>query len=128
MRHSVRSDTTPPCLLDWELAVALLTYAAASVADYLLTLAGLLGREVRELNPLLRAYIDHLGAPWGLFVPKVILGLAVVGAASLYLHAMHRQRRTRIRPQHLLYPGALFTALAPAHWVALKFLMTRGGP
>ena len=105
---------------DWEFWLALFTYAAASVADYLLTVSGLMTREIRELNPLLRAYIAHWGEAWGLLIPKVILGCLVVAAASLYLHAMHRTRRTRIRPQHLLYPGALFTALAPAHWVVLK--------
>ncbi len=106
-----------------ELAVALLTYAAASAADYFLTLAGLVGAEVRELNPVLNAYIDVLGPSWGLLVPKILLGSTAVVAASLYLHAMHRRRRTRVRAQHILYPGALFTALAPLHWVVLKAWM-----
>lgn len=107
--------------LDWDLALALFAYAAASLSDYLLTLAGLLGREIRELNPLLNAYIDLLGAAYGLMVPKLLLGLVVVPAASLYIHAMYRQNRTRIRAEHILYPGALFTVFASLHWVILKY-------
>ncbi len=105
---------------DWDLALALIAYAAASASDYLLTLAGLLGREIREVNPLLRAYIEHFGPAQGLLISKLLLGGAVVLASSLYLHAMHRQRRTRLRAEHILYPGALFTALAPLHWLVLK--------
>ena len=106
--------------LDWDLILALTAYSAASAADYFLTLAGIVGNEVRELNPLLQVYIEHLGAPYGLMVPKLLLGFSVVLASSLYIHAMHRRNRTRITAQHILYPGALLTVLAPLHWVVLK--------
>ena len=107
--------------LDWEFGVALAAYAAASVADYLLTLVGLLGREIRELNPLLNVYIEHFGAQHGLIIPKLLIGFTVVTASSLYIQAMHQQGKTRLRAQHLLYPGALFTALAPLNWLVLKY-------
>ena len=107
--------------LDWEVGVALAAYAAASVSDYLLTLVGLLGREVRELNPLLNTYIQHFGAQQGLIIPKLLLGFTVVAASSIYIQAMHRKGKTRLRAQHVLYPGALFTALVPLHWVVLKY-------
>ena len=105
---------------DVELALALFTYAAASVADFLLTFPGLLSREIRELNPFLNAYIVHFGEAWGLILPKLILGLTVIATTSLYLHAKHRQHLTRMRPQYILYGGAMFTLLAPLHWVILK--------
>jgi len=107
--------------LDWEVGVALAAYGAASLSDYLLTLVGLLGREIRELNPLLNLYIEHFGAARGLFIPKLLLGFTVVAASSLYIHAMHRNGKTRLRAQHLLYPGALFTAIAPLNWVIAKY-------
>lgn len=103
----------------WEIGVALFTYAAASAADYLVTLSGLLDRQIRELNPFLNLYIEHLGPVWGLLVPKVLLGGTVVLSSSLYLHAMYRSRRTRLRPEVILYAGAVFTALAPLHWIFL---------
>jgi hypothetical protein len=111
----------------WDLALALLAYTAASAADYLLTLSGLIGEEIRELNPILNLYIDHFGACYGLLVPKVLLGVMVVLASSIYIHAMHQQRRTRIRAEHILYPGALFTVLTPLHWVVLKSWAEMGG-
>jgi hypothetical protein len=107
--------------LDWEFGVALMAYGAASLADYLLTLTGLLDREIRELNPLLNLYIEHFGAQHGLIIPKLLLGFTAVTASSLYIQAMHRKGKTRLRAQHLLYPGALFTALAPLHWVVQKY-------
>ncbi len=107
--------------LDWEFGVALAAYGAASLADYLLTLTGLLGREIRELNPLLNFYIEHFGPSHGLIIPKLLLGFTAVAASSLYIQAMHRRGRTRLRAQHILYPGALFTAFAPLHWVILKY-------
>ncbi|GAB4282316.1 MAG: hypothetical protein Kow0092_37400 [Deferrisomatales bacterium] len=110
----------PLAAFNWDMALALLTYAAASAADYLLTLTGLLTREIRELNPLLNVYIDHLGPAWGLLVPKLLLGFTVVLASSLYIHDRHRRRLTRVRAEYVLYGGALFTALAPLHWVVLK--------
>jgi len=115
-----RTDGNPGWRPDWDLALALLAYAAASTSDYFLTLTGLLGREIREFNPLVRAYIEHFGPAQGLLISKMLLGGTVVLASSLYLHAMHRQRKTRLRAEHILYPGALFTALAPLHWVILK--------
>lgn len=107
---------------DLDLVIALFTYAAASAADYFLTLSGIIGKEVKELNPVLNAYIDHFGAGFGLLVPKFILGVTVVFAVSIYLHAMHKENRTKIKPQHILYPGSIFTVLAPLHWVVLKAL------
>ena len=105
---------------DVDLALALFAYAAASATDFLLTYSGLLSNEVRELNPFLNAYIAQFGEAWGLLLPKLILGLLVTTTTSLYLHAKHRQRLTRMRPQYILYGGALFTVLAPLHWVILK--------
>lgn len=124
-RKSVHPETTAPAAaldawFDWELVLAILVYAAASTTDYLLTLAGLIGEEVRELNPLLNAYIEHLGVYRGLLVPKLLLGVMVVLSASLYIHVMHRRNRTRIRAQHILYPGAVLTVVAPLHWIVLK--------
>lgn len=121
MQSGTRTGALRKLGLDWELGVALAAYAAASVADYLLTLTGLLGREIRELNPLLNLYIEHFGAQHGLIIPKLLLGFTAVTASSLYIHAMHQRGKTRLRAQHLLYPGALFTALAPLHWVVLKY-------
>ncbi|MHB8765143.1 MAG: DUF5658 family protein [Deferrisomatales bacterium] len=120
MTPSQTPPTLVPLRLDWELLLALFAYAAASTADYLLTYVGLATGEIRELNPLLVGYIGHLGPHLGLLFPKVLLALLAVVPASLYLSAMHRDGRTRVKPQHLLYPGALFTVLAPAHWVLLQ--------
>jgi len=122
MATGVGSGTWRRLGFDWEVGVALAAYGAASLSDYLLTLAGLLGREIRELNPLLNLYIEHFGAAQGLIIAKLLLGFTAVAASSLYIHAMHRKGRTRLRAQHLLYPGALFTALAPLNWVIAKYL------
>ncbi len=119
-REALPGTTETRAWLDWDLALALLAYAAASVSDYLLTLTGILASEVRELNPFLNAYIDHLGVTYGLLVPKLLLGGTVVLASSLYLHAMHRARRTRVRPEYILYSGALLTTGIPLHWLVLK--------
>ncbi len=105
---------------DADLALALLAYVAASVADYLFTLSGLITHEIRELNPILNAYIDHFGATYGLLIPKLILGIMVVFASSLYLQTMYKEKHTKIKPQHILYPGAILTIIAPLHWVILK--------
>ena len=105
---------------DVDLVLALFAYAAASATDFLLTFTGLLSKEIRELNPFLNAYISHFGEAWGLLLPKLILGLLVTATTSLYLHAKHRQHLTLMRPQYILYGGALFTLLAPLHWVILK--------
>ncbi len=127
-RSHLRTDAKRPSWLqgasalapDVDLALALFTYAAASATDFLLTFPGLLSKEIRELNPFLNAYIVHFGEAWGLLLPKLILGLLVIVTTSLYLHAKHRQHLTRMRPQYILYGGAMFTLLAPLHWVILK--------
>lgn len=132
MARDARTDPAAPegtrsIYLDWDLGLALLAYVAASTSDYLLTMAGLAGREVRELNPLLLSYMDALGASWGLMLPKLLLGCTAVLASSLYIHAMYRQRRTRIRAEYILYPGAIFTVLAPLQWIVLKYWVGFGG-
>lgn len=106
--------------IDWDFSMALFAYAAASLSDYLITMSGLLQKELREMNPLLQAYIEHFGEVYGLLVPKLLLGLTVVLASSIYIRAMHRRRLTRLRAEHILYPGALFTAVAPASVVILQ--------
>jgi hypothetical protein len=83
---------------DVDLALALFAYAAASATDFLLTFPGLRANEIRELNPVLNAYIAHFGMAWGLLLPKLILGLLVIVTTSLFLHAKHRQHLTRSSP------------------------------
>ena len=127
-RSNLHADARRPSWLqgasalvpDVDLVLALFAYAAASATDFLLTFTGLLSKEIRELNPFLNAYIAHFGEAWGLLLPKLILGLLVTTTTSLYLHAKHRQHLTLMRPQYILYGGALFTLLAPLHWVILK--------
>jgi len=106
--------------IDWDFALALFAYAAASLSDYLITMSGLVQKELREMNPLLQGYIEHFGEVYGLIFPKVLLGVTVVLASSIYIRAMHRRHRTRLRAEHILYPGALFTAVAPASVVILQ--------
>lgn len=114
------SAKSPQLHLDWEIVVAFLTYAAASASDCLVTLTGLLDRQVRELNPVLNGYIEHFGVAYGLVLPKALIGATVILASTLYIHSMHRAHRTRVRAEYILYGGALFTALAPLHWLPFR--------
>ena len=116
----MKERTTTQTLLErypLELLLAFATYMAASAADYLLTVSGLAAREIRELNPLLEACICSFGAERGLLAAKVFISLTAILGSTLYLHTMYRKQKVRIHVKWLLYAGAVFTALAPLHYV-----------
>jgi hypothetical protein len=107
---------------DLDVTLAFLVYVAASFSDFLMTRAGLVRNEIVELNFIIRGCVDALGISAGILVPKFILAFTAVLAGTVYLNHQYKRNRTRIKPQYILYPGALLTACVGASWVLQKYI------
>ncbi|RMF06409.1 hypothetical protein D6764_02325 [Candidatus Woesearchaeota archaeon] len=91
-------------------------YLAGSAADYLATYYGLQQGLITEMNPVLRESIEHLGAAWGLLLPKALFS-GVVLLGSYVAKGEKILGRLTFRPEPLLYAAGIGTALAGASWL-----------
>ena len=96
--------------------VSSLTYIAANVIDYLFTIQGIDGNPFREANPILRGYIEFFGAVSGILICKLLICIGVISAMRV-VHIAHREKRTRLRAEYILYGGAILTTLGGSLWL-----------
>ena len=104
-----------------EFIVASLTYIAAHVVDYLLTVSGITGTAFEEGNPIIQGYMIHFGMENGLLLSKslicvsVILGMKAIGLA-------YRRKKTKLRAERILYGGAILTTLGGVLWLYCPYV------
>ena len=96
--------------------VSTLTYITANVIDYLFTIRGIDGNPFREANPILREYIQLFGAVSGILICKLLICIGVISAMRV-VHLAHREKRTRLRAEYILYGGAILTTLGGSLWL-----------
>jgi uncharacterized membrane protein len=96
--------------------ISTLTYIAANVIDYLFTIRGIDGNPLREANPILRGYIELFGTVSGILICKLLICIGVISAMRV-VHLAHREKRTRLRAEYILYGGAILTTLGGSLWL-----------
>ena len=92
------------------------TYLLASLSDYLTTAAGLVSKQIVELNPLIDSYLKEFGTFGGLLIPKLLIATSVL-AACKYIDIKHKEKKTKVKAEYFLYPGALLTSVTGASWL-----------
>jgi hypothetical protein len=96
--------------------LASLAYVAAHMIDYLFTVPGIRHTVFREGNPIIQVYIDLFGLEIGLLSYKLLVCAAVIiGMKAVDLAC--EGKKARIRPEHILYGGAILTTLGGALWL-----------
>ena len=96
--------------------MASLAYIAANVIDFLLTVPGVENNPLQEGNPVMRGYIDLFGARCGILICKLLVCIGVICAMRV-INLAHREKRTRLRAEYILYGGAILTTLAGSLWL-----------
>jgi hypothetical protein len=95
---------------------ATLMYIVANVIDYLFTIQGVGNNPLREANPIVRLYIDLFGAIHGVLICKLLICAGVIVAMRV-VHIAHRERRTKLRADYILFAGAILTTLGGSLWL-----------
>ena len=95
---------------------SMLVYIAANVIDYLFTVQGVGDNPLREANPIIRTYIELFGAIHGVLICKMLICTGVIAAMKV-VHIAHRQKRTKLRADYILYGGAILTTLGGSLWL-----------
>lgn len=96
-------------------------YTLASVVDTIITALYLQTSQVTEANPIIDYLIQNYGLSKGLILPK-IAGLGVILGSCYCLQKGYEQGKTfmntglKIRPENVIYPLAILTCLASAHY------------
>lgn len=98
-----------------EFLIAAGAFVAASVSDYLYTSQGIDSSQARELNPVVQSYMALYGAN------GLLIGKAIIAGFSLYgfklLDYCHEHKRTKVKPEPLLFRLAFVTAVAAPNWL-----------
>ncbi len=111
-----RSKAGRTFLDNLDFIMASLTYIAANAIDYLFTVPGVKSDPLREGNPLIRGYIDLFGAEYGVLVCKLLLCIGVISAMRV-IDLAHREKRTWLRAEYILYGGAILMTLSGLLWL-----------
>lgn len=95
--------------------LASLVYVTAHVIDFLFTVPGVKHTMFEEGNPIIQGYIDLFGLEYGILSYKLLVCAAVIlGMKAVDLAC--EERKVRLRPEYILYGGALLTTLGGALW------------
>jgi len=103
-------------LTNLSFTAATLMYITANVIDYLLTVRGVGENPLQEANPIIRSYIELFGAIHGVLICKMLICTGVIAAMKV-VHITHRQKRTKLRADYILYGGAILTMLGGSLWL-----------
>ena len=96
--------------------MASLMYIAANVIDYLFTVSGIESNPLREGNPVLQEYINLFGARHGILICKLLLCIGVI-SAMIVIDLAHREKKTRLRAEYILYAGAILMTSGGLLWL-----------
>jgi len=96
--------------------IAGLTYAAANVIDYLLTIPGVENNSFQEGNLILRGYIEFFGAEHGILICKLLICIGVMSAMGV-INLAHKKSQTWMRAEYILYGGAILMTLGGCLWL-----------
>jgi hypothetical protein len=99
-----------------EFMLASLTYMAAHVSDYLLTITGIRRTAITEGNPVIQGYIDLLGLENGLIIGKLLICCGVICGAKI-ISIAYKRKETKIKAESILYAGAILTTLGGLLWL-----------
>ena len=96
--------------------IATSAYITANVIDYLLTVAGVEDMPYREGNPIIQIYIEFFGARYGVLICKLLICIGVVCAMRV-IYLAHKENKTWVRAEYILYGGAILTTLGGFLWL-----------
>lgn len=104
-----------------ELLVASCVYIAGSFVDYYATAYGMSEGIVAEKNYILNKGIEMFGPHLGILLPKGCLASLVLGSCT-YLHKKNLEKKTSFKPEYLLYPAAIATAMTGYSWMIHQYV------
>jgi hypothetical protein len=107
---------------DLQVVIAFLVYLAASMLDYFLTVSGLVGHQIVELNAIVRYFIEMFGIHMGVLFPKVGIAFTIILGTTVYLNREYKEKRTGVKPQYILYGGAFLTSVIGSSWLFQKYM------
>ncbi len=141
-RGSQAHDLGPSFLRRHKLGCGVTLYAAAALADTLLTLGGVGADLQLEGNPMMRGMMQQLGAEMGLVTQKALIGGGAIAVAVVGERAIRRQEpwirkipttrwvRSWMRRKDRswialipLYAATIGQVFAAASWAALSVLL-----
>ena len=96
--------------------LASLIYILAHILDYRFTVCGIRSTAFVEGNPIIQGYIDYFGIENGLMGYKLLICIALLfGMKAIDL--ARREKKTRFRPEPVLYVGAILTMFGGSLWL-----------
>jgi hypothetical protein len=107
---------------DLQVMIAFLVYLTASMLDYFLTVSGLVGHQIVELNVIIRYFIEIFGIHIGVLFPKAMITFTIILGTTLYLNREYKKKRTGVKPQYILYSGAFLTSAIGVSWLFHKYM------
>ena len=103
-----------------ELSLASGAYLLGSYTDFYATALGLKHDQIEEKNFLLQSYINEFGEN-GILLPKALLAMTLI-ACCVYLNDKYEKGETKVKPEYILYPGGVATALTGFSWMIDKYV------